>query len=208
LISATKFSACVAISAGGALAGGIAGWEMGPLNLELGRSAFALLGSVGGALFGLIGCYGASERVQATVERRRQLRTVNRLIALAIGGNGRTSSKDFLPEERLAAVHAIGQMGPDAKRAVPVLLDVVRVSALDLNEHQALFLASVSALVKVGIVDEQVITTLQAIRRGEGVHPLQSAETAHVVADSALRLLGFSEPAVDRRPAFAAASVS
>lgn len=195
MIAISKLSACVAIGAGGALVGGMAGWETAPLTLELGQSGLAAIGTVGGTLVAIIGCCWASEQVQAKAKSRQQFAAINRLITLAVGVNPRTFSEELLPDERLAAVNAIGLMGPLGEKAVPVLLEVLKLSALDMAKHEALFLASIDALVKVGVVDQDVVTTLQTISEGNGVKPADKVDMARVATDGALRRLECLEPA-------------
>jgi len=107
----------------------------------------------------------------------------------ASAGKARMFSKEFSPEERLAAVTALGRVGPPAEKAVPTILGVLKLSALDLKKYKAVFVASADALGKVGIVDRGVETTLKKIRDGKGVKPPNMVEEARVVADSALRRL-------------------
>jgi hypothetical protein len=107
----------------------------------------------------------------------------------ASAGKARMFSKEYSPEERLAAVTALGRIGPPAEKAVPTLLGVLKLSALDLKKYKAVFVASADALGKVGIVDRGVETTLKKIRDGKGVKPPNMVEDARVVADSALRRL-------------------
>jgi hypothetical protein len=187
VIDTNKLSACIAIGAGGALIGALAGWETGPLTLE--RTGLATLGAVGGTFVALAGCYGASEYTQAKAKSRQQLAAINRFIALVVGSKPRTLSEDLLPDERLAAVNEIGLMGPVAEKAVPALLEVLKLSALDMANDQAVFLASVDALVKVGVVDQAVVSTLETIREGKGVSPADRVETARVAANRALNRL-------------------
>ena len=59
----------------------------------------------------------------------------------------------------------------------------------------AVFLASVDALVKVGVVDDDVVSTLKAISEGTCVKPADKVETARIAVDSALRRLEHLEPA-------------
>jgi hypothetical protein len=69
----TKTSAKVAIGAGGSLVGLIAGWDMGPLTLELGSAYLAMVGAVGGGLFVLTCSCWATERAEALADRQRQI---------------------------------------------------------------------------------------------------------------------------------------
>jgi hypothetical protein len=69
----TEFYGKLAIGVGGSLVGLIAGWDVGPLSVELGRTYLALLGAVGGGLFVMTCTCWATERAQANAERQRQI---------------------------------------------------------------------------------------------------------------------------------------
>jgi hypothetical protein len=72
-MNSLKLSATIALAIGGAVVGLIAGWETGPLTLELSRTDLALIGSVGTGLFFLTCSCLATERAEARAHRQREI---------------------------------------------------------------------------------------------------------------------------------------
>jgi hypothetical protein len=79
LVTISKFSATVVIGVGACLVGLIAGWDLAPLTLELGRTQLAAVCAVIGVVFGVTGCCIASERADAHARKQQQLTSLTRL---------------------------------------------------------------------------------------------------------------------------------
>jgi hypothetical protein len=75
----SKLSATILICAGAALVGLIAGWDVAPLTLELGRTELAAACAVVCLILGVTGCRMASERAEARARKQRQLDSFTRL---------------------------------------------------------------------------------------------------------------------------------
>src|SRR5262245_42280601 len=79
---ATKVAATIFIGAGGALAGVLGGWNLGPVTVELSREQLSLVGALGGALLALTGSCCAIEYAQARDQNEKHLVRLKRLAAL------------------------------------------------------------------------------------------------------------------------------
>jgi hypothetical protein len=78
----TKLTAFAFLVAGGTLAGLLAGWNVGPMTLDVSRGQSGWLGAGAGLLLAAWGCCFASERSEAHARRLMQARVLKRLIRI------------------------------------------------------------------------------------------------------------------------------
>jgi hypothetical protein len=119
---------------------------------------------------------------------------LNLLIEVARGassGKARMLSKRYSISERTTAIVALGRLGPKAGKAVPVLLDILKLSAADIEQFRESFRVSAEALGNIGVSGRGVSTTLKHFRDGKGIRPPHSGqiEQAKLNADTALKKL-------------------
>ncbi|MGH7140191.1 MAG: hypothetical protein ACREHD_31010 [Pirellulales bacterium] len=104
-------------------------------------------------------------------------------------------SKRYRAEERTAAIANLGRLGDNAEKAVPVLLEILKLSASDIEAFHEPFRNSADSLAKIGVSGRGVTATLKQFRDGKGIRPAKShwIAEAKVVADTALRSLHSSD---------------
>lgn len=109
----------------------------------------------------------------------------------ASSGKTRLTSSRYSVPERLAAVDALGRLGPKAERAVPVLLDALKLSALDMEHFDTIFEKTAMALGRIGVSGRGVAATLRQFRDGKGIRPPNTNIVAHAkeTADTVLKTL-------------------
>lgn len=103
---------------------------------------------------------------------------------------------------RRDAIVALGTMGPDAGKSIPVLLDVLNVAALDVSHHGTEFKTTAGALSVIGVGDKRVMSKLKQFQQGKGLptkgkssQSTQAVKQAILTADSAVKRLEKAEEA-------------
>lgn len=79
-MSKTKFIGVSIIVGGAALAGAIAGWELGMCRFEMSRDQLAMVGAGCGAILAVVGCASAIERSEARAQSRALMQRFERIL--------------------------------------------------------------------------------------------------------------------------------
>ena len=104
--------------------------------------------------------------------------------------SGRTRPLNFGHlRTREEACKVIGEVGPEAKTAVPVLMDILEYAARNCDRQYHLYSVAAASLGKIG--DQRAVSMLTQHRSGKGVFGAYEGNITRVVvaADSALRTL-------------------
>ena len=103
------------------------------------------------------------------------------------------SNSQYPLQLRHEAIHAVERIGPKANKAVPVLLDLLAMTAADIEHQWFTFGETVEALSIVGVGDKRVFTAIKRLQQGKGLPAksknTQSYDNAILAADSALKRL-------------------
>ncbi len=98
---------------------------------------------------------------------------------------------------RHEAIHAIRKIGPKASKSIPVLLDLLAVSATDIDHQSQTFEFTAETLSVVGVADKRVLLVLKRFQQGKGLPAkkknCQAFENAILAADSAVKRLQQAE---------------
>lgn len=104
---------------------------------------------------------------------------------------------------RREAIETLGKVGPRAKSGIPVLLDVLNMSANDIAHHELEFRLSADSLSLVGVGDKRVSAALKRFQQGKGFRAKgkgrEALERSVVVADTAAKRLERAESSADEK---------
>jgi hypothetical protein len=101
--------------------------------------------------------------------------------------SGTTRPLDFgLAEARMAACQALGRLGTHGRLGVPVLMDIAKFAAVDLQQYAHFFNAAIDSLGMIG--DRRCLSLLDSYRDGKGLKGQAGlVQAAATRADSAYR---------------------
>ncbi len=126
---------------------------------------------------------------------------LERLIDIARGDtNGPIQPLNVgIADARVQACKCLEELGPAAKPAVPVLIEICKASTKDVGNYRHFYRASVQALVAIG--DRRAIPTLKQLRLAKNLHGNENmTQSAVMIADTAVRQLENGErPAVEAK---------
>jgi hypothetical protein len=104
---------------------------------------------------------------------------------------------------RRMAIEELAKIGPEAKKSVPVLINVLNTSARSIGSHGWTFRVTASALSDIAVDDRHVLTTLKQFQHGKGFHSdgkhSSAIKDAILAADSAVRRLEQTQTSVDTK---------
>ena len=98
----------------------------------------------------------------------------------------------------------LGKIGPKAQKCIPILLNIVNITAIDIAHNEQIFQATVDALSIIGVGDKRVMSALKPFQQGKEFPAKskgsQAFDHAIISADSAVKRLEQSEPATIAEP--------
>lgn len=107
------------------------------------------------------------------------------------GGKARLISSRYTVSERTMAVRVLGQLGPSAEKAVPALLEVLKLSAMDVEKFTETFQQCADALARIGVSQRGVSAAFKQFRAGKGIRPAKPhlVERIKEISDTTLKTL-------------------
>jgi len=191
---------------------------LGDLSGSVRLAAVTAMGKIGPgakkAIPNIIECYQRDTVDKATVIRilgsigSDSTEAIEFLIEVVRGGKGDVvrplDSKKPPKAVRQEAIVTLGKIGPKAQKCIPILLNIVNITAIDIAHNEQIFQATVDALSIIGVGDKRVMSALKPFQQGKGFPAKskgsQAFDHAIISADSAVKRLEQSEPATIAEP--------